>query len=105
MIQSPANVAQWDRTGRLEEQYNRFEDLAGCLGRGLECLRGASVQALKDANNAVILEAPEGTFAFGPAVDGTLARQLPDLELASGEHVLQVSNVFFFPNMSRQLRS
>lgn len=85
MIQSPANVAQWDRNGQVEDQFKRFESLAGCAGRGLTCLRAQSVDALKIANDEVILEAPHGQFAFGPTVDGDFSRQLPDLELASGK--------------------
>ena len=85
MIQSPANVAQWDIRGQVEFQFKKFESLAGCAGQGFPCLRKQSVDTLKKANEEVILGAPHGTFAFGPTVDGDFSRQLPDLELASGE--------------------
>ncbi|KAF2405611.1 alpha/beta-hydrolase [Trichodelitschia bisporula] len=87
VIQSPANNPQPDIDGALEEQYRRFEDLAGCKGQGLACLRAKDVTALRAAADKIIAEAPVGQFGFGPAVDSTLIRQLPDLELASGNHV------------------
>ncbi|KAE9964974.1 hypothetical protein BLS_007936 [Venturia inaequalis] len=84
IIQSPANNPQHDRKGALEDQFQEFAKLAGCAGKGLPCLREANIDVLKKAADKIIASAPPGQYGFGPAVDGTLIRQLPDLELASG---------------------
>ncbi|QDS70471.1 hypothetical protein FKW77_009992 [Venturia effusa] len=84
IIQSPANNPQHDRKGKLEDQFQEFAKLAGCAGKGIPCLREASISTLRAAASKMINKAPPGQFTFGPVVDGTLIRQLPDLELASG---------------------
>ncbi|TID15951.1 Vacuolar protein sorting-associated protein 45 [Venturia nashicola] len=84
VIQSPANNPQHDRKGKLEDQFQEFATLAGCGGKGIQCLREASLESLRAAGDRIIASAPPGQYGFGPAVDGTLIRQLPDLEFASG---------------------
>jgi carboxylesterase type B len=85
VIQSPANRPQYDRKGAVEDQYKTLEDLAGCKGQGLACLRKKDAQIIRDAAEKIMAAAPPGEYGFGPAVDGTFSRQLPDLEFASGE--------------------
>ena len=74
----------FDRNGRLEETFQNFSALAGCEGKGLNCLRAASPEALENANVKLNEEGPLGIFAFGPSTDGKWVRQLPSLEPASG---------------------
>lgn len=84
VMQSPAFAIQFDRKGTLEQVFQNFTTLAGCAGQGVACLRAASAETLQTANTALNTHGPEGTFAVGPSADGNLIRQLPVLELASG---------------------
>ncbi|KAF2454648.1 Alpha/Beta hydrolase protein [Lineolata rhizophorae] len=84
VLQSPAYQLMWDRHGAQEEVFNNFTEFAGCAGGGLGCLRAASSEALKEANEKLQEDAPLGSFAIGPATDGSFVRQMAILELASG---------------------
>ena len=84
VIQSPAFAPKFDRKGSIEDTFQNFTELAGCSGQGVACLRAASAETLQSANIALIQQAPPGTAALSPAADGTLIRQLPMLEFASG---------------------
>jgi carboxylesterase type B len=86
IMQSVAFQPMWDRTGGLEDVYKQFETFAGCAGQGLACLRSADTPALLSANTALNIAAIDGSFNVGPAADGTFVRQLPALELASGNY-------------------
>jgi len=91
IMQSPAFQPMWDRKGALEDTTQKFLTLAGCGGQGIDCLRGADAAALIAANTALNTGVAPGTFAVGPAADGTYVRQLAQLELASGNFVGGVS--------------
>jgi carboxylesterase type B len=84
IVQSPAFVPSIDRDGYLEDTFKLFEKNAGCAGQGFSCLRSASNDEIKKANDATIRAAPPGSFAFGPAADGKWSRQMPSLELYTG---------------------
>ena len=84
VIQSPAFGPKFDRKGSIEDTFQNFTELAGCSGQGVACLRAASTETLQGANTTLIQQAPPGTAAVSPAADGTLIRQLPRLEFASG---------------------
>jgi carboxylesterase type B len=85
VLQSPAYNPIYDRKGTVEDAYKKFEKYAGCAGKGLDCLRKKSTSTLTSANNKQANEIVQGTiYAFGPVPDGTLIRQLPQLELAQG---------------------
>ncbi len=84
LLQSPAFEILWDRRGLLEDVYQNFSSLAGCEGKGVECLRAADEATLQDANIKLNEQGPEGTFAVGPAADGSFVRQLAGLELQTG---------------------
>ncbi|CAI4217517.1 unnamed protein product [Parascedosporium putredinis] len=84
ILLSPAFQPMWDRAGGLEDTFKLFERLAGCQGKGLDCLRKADATRLMTANKELMLSQVPGTFAVGPAPDGSFIRQLPVLELASG---------------------
>ncbi len=84
IVQSPGYQNYWDRPGQLEQDFKRFERLAGCEGKGVPCLRGLSEKDLKAASDKASTGLRPGTFAFGPAPDGSLIRNAPTLELASG---------------------
>ncbi|KAF1808072.1 alpha/beta-hydrolase [Eremomyces bilateralis CBS 781.70] len=99
VIQSPAFQTLHDRQGQIETTYKAFEEAAGCAGRGLTCLRNANTSTINSAQSIVMQNAVEGTFGFGPVADGKFVRQLPALELASGNFFkdmesLIVSHVF-----------
>ncbi|KAF2667279.1 alpha/beta-hydrolase [Microthyrium microscopicum] len=89
VIASPANNPQLDRSanGTLEKQYQTTLSRAGCAGKGLPCLKKVPWQTIKNITAQFLDEALPGQFGFGPAVDGIISRQLPDLELASGNIV------------------
>ncbi|KAM0281676.1 hypothetical protein ACHAQH_003407 [Verticillium albo-atrum] len=83
VLLSPAYQPMWDRSGTVEDAFKRFERLARCQGKGMECLRKADAKLLAKANNALMeTQLPLGSFAVGPTPDGTFIRQLPVLELA-----------------------
>ena len=84
VLQSPAFEPMLDRKGMLEQTFQNFTALAGCSGQGVDCLRAASSDALKTANTQLNKNAVQGRFAVGPAADGNLIRQSPNLEFASG---------------------
>lgn len=84
VMQSPAFALMFDRKGSVEDTFRNFTELAGCSGQGVACLRAASAETLQNANTALNEQVPEGTFAVGPAADGSFIRQLAVLELASG---------------------
>jgi carboxylesterase type B len=86
IMQSIAFQPMWDRGGDLEDVYQQFETFAGCTGQGLACLRNADSSTLLGANTALNNAAMDGAFNVGPAPDGTFIRQLPALELASGNY-------------------
>ena len=81
IVQSPANWLSFDRKGSLEQAFQKFAARAGCAGKGVACLRAASAEALKAANDAEF-------YAFAPSADGKYVRQLAILELASGTYLL-----------------
>ncbi len=85
VLLSPAYQSLWDRHGTLESTYRDFAKLAGCEGKGLECLRAADAETLKKANEDVQLNVPPSAYIFGPATDGKFVRQLAGLEFASGK--------------------
>jgi carboxylesterase type B len=48
----------------LDEQYKQFEKGAGCEGKGLACLRTATLDAIKEGSTAATKISP-GTFMLG----------------------------------------
>jgi carboxylesterase type B len=94
IIQSPAwNIDRWDRKGNNEATYQTFLKEARCTGKGIACLRALPYHKIKFAQEQTIKQAPAGTWGFGPAADGKFVRQLPHLELASGNHVEGVESI------------
>ena len=79
ILQSPGFGLSFDRNGTLEQEFQNFATRAGCAGKGLVCLRAASAEALKAAN--------DGGNAYSPSADGKYVRQLGILELASGTYL------------------
>lgn len=90
---SPAFELLFDRKGTLEQTFQNFTALAGCAGQGVACLRAASAQTLDEANTKLSEQAAAGTFAVGPASDGSLIRQLGVLEYTSGNFYKGVSSL------------
>ena len=86
LLQSPAFEWQWDREGTLNEVYKNFSSLASC-GRtfNISCLRNASTEMLKEANQALFKSVPQtGLFPLGPSVDRALIEELPAISFANG---------------------
>jgi hypothetical protein len=67
-----------------EDNFKLFEKSAGCAGQGFSCLRLQNDTVIRNANDATIRTAPAGSFAFGPGADGEWVRQLPHLEMYTG---------------------
>ena len=65
VMQSPFLEPRIDRAGYLENHYRWFLKGAGCEGKGIECLRSASLRSISKGGDAVFENAPNGTFAFG----------------------------------------
>ncbi|KAI2617823.1 alpha/beta-hydrolase [Hypoxylon sp. NC1633] len=84
ILLSPAFEYMWDRAGTVQKTFETFAGLAGCAGQGVPCLRRADASALAQANAALMKQQYSGTFAVGPTPDGSLIRQLPVLELSTG---------------------
>lgn len=84
VVESPAYDVWVDRKNDLEQKFQNLLKVAGCSGKGLECLRALDFTAMRAAQDKYIATLPEGKFGFGPATDGNFVRQLPALELASG---------------------
>lgn len=84
LLQSPAFDFSWDRRGTLENQTQKFLSDAGCAGKDVSCLRQASPEALKAANDAGTVQPYSGRTAFQVSADGSFVRQVAALELASG---------------------
>lgn len=84
ILQSPGYTNLMDRAGQLENNYKRFEDFAGCKGKGLACLRALNESSLKDASNSANGGQRQGSFAFNPAPDGKFIVKTPTLEFAAG---------------------
>jgi carboxylesterase type B len=89
IIQSPGYQNFQDRPGQLERDFKRFESFGGCEGKGLPCLRALSDSDLKAASDKANTGLRPGTFAFGPAPDGSLLRNVPTLELAAGAYYIR----------------
>lgn len=84
VVLSPAYQPMWDRAGTVEDTFKRFEKMAGCEGKGLQCLRRADYKVLSAANEELMAtQLPRGSFAVGPTTDGDFIRQLPVLELST----------------------
>lgn len=84
VLLSPAFQPMWDRAGGVEVTFQEFAALAGCEEATIACLRGLDAEPLMKANEDLLLQQVPGTFAVGPTPDGSFIRQLPVLELASG---------------------
>jgi carboxylesterase type B len=91
VMQSITSELLADRRGDTESFYQEFLAKAKCGGQSLACLRSASFETLNAANLALISDTPPSAFKPGPAADGNWVRQMPALELASGN---------FFQNLS-----
>jgi carboxylesterase type B len=87
IIQSPGYTNYQDRAGALENSYKRFEDLAGCKGKGIACLRSLDEKTLKIASDKANSGQTPGTFAFGPAPDGSLILKTPAQEFEAGTFI------------------
>lgn len=94
IIQSPAFYpAVWDRKGVDERNHQLFVKAAGCAGKGVDCLRSKSVSVINKAQQVVVNQVPEGSFGFGPSPDGKWVRQLPQLELLTGNYYKNIDSL------------
>ena len=93
ILLSPAYEYMWDRAGSVEDTFQKFAALAGCKGQGVACLRATSSDILEKANRNLMDQQTPGSFAVGPAADGSFIRQLPVLELTSGNYWKGIESV------------
>jgi carboxylesterase type B len=94
IIQSPAFYpAVWDRKGVNEKSFKVFAAAAGCQNQGLDCLRSKSTAIVNKAQQKVVTDLPDGSFGFGPSPDGTFVRQLPQLELLTGNYFKRIDSL------------
>ena len=82
---SPAFQPMFDRKGSLEDVYRNFSSFAGCADGSISCLRSKESATLRSANDKLNDGALSGSFAVGPAPDGSFIRQIPSLEFRSGK--------------------
>ncbi|KAI1472253.1 alpha/beta-hydrolase [Daldinia caldariorum] len=104
ILLSPAFEYMWDRAGTAQKKFEAFARLAGCASQGVSCLLRADASTLANANTQLMKQQYSGTFAVGPTPDGSYIRQLPVLELSTGNfwdieslvlsHTIAESNVF-----------
>jgi carboxylesterase type B len=94
IIQSAAFAPNtWDRRGANEAVFQLALKHTGCTAKGIECLRDADSKTLKTVMDKMVDEAFSGTFGFGLSVDGGFVRQLPQLELVSGNFARNVESL------------
>jgi carboxylesterase type B len=94
ILQSPAFNPVYDRRGDAEKAFHDFARVVGCNGdKAIQCLRERDFKDLNDAQLMFINSLPFGSFGFGPVVDGTWVRQLPALELATGNFAKGVESL------------
>ncbi|KAK0743356.1 Alpha/Beta hydrolase protein [Schizothecium vesticola] len=84
ILQSPAYQPIWDRGGSVQKIFDSFASLAGCKGKGLACLRAVDAATLAKANKQIHALQISGSMAVGPTPDGKFIRQMPVLELSTG---------------------
>lgn len=84
ILQSPAYQPFWDRGGTVQKIFDSFASLAGCKGKGLACLRAVDAATLAKANKQIHAQQIPGSMAVGPTPDGKFIRQMPVLELSTG---------------------
>lgn len=84
ILQSPAYQPFWDRGGTVQKIFDSFASLAGCKGKGLACLRSVDAATLAKANKQIHAQQIPGSMAVGPTPDGQFIRQMPVLELSTG---------------------
>jgi carboxylesterase type B len=92
IVQSPGYTNYQDRAGELERNYKKFEQAAGCQDKGIACLRALDEETLKSASDKANSGLRPGTFAFGPAPDGSLIRKTPAQEFEAGMLIHNPSN-------------
>jgi carboxylesterase type B len=85
ILQSPGYTNFQDRAGAMEQNFKRFEEMAGCKDKGITCLRTINETVLKVASDKANGGQRQGSFAFGPAPDGKFIVNTPTLEFAAGE--------------------
>ena len=93
VLQSIASEFLPDRRGEVEGFYQKYLALTNCSGHSIKCLRSASFDTLQAANNALIADAPTPVFQPNPASDGSWIRQMPALELTSGNYWKNLSGL------------
>jgi len=65
VIESPAYDFHVDRKGHLEKQFEKFAEYASCAGKGLECLRSATIETIMTAQKKILDEAPNSKPGTG----------------------------------------
>jgi carboxylesterase type B len=93
VMQSIASEILVDRRGEVESFYQEFLNASGCAGQTIACLRSAPFATLVAANQKVTSNVGPSAFKPGPAADGAWVRQMPALELASGNYFAGITSL------------
>jgi Carboxylesterase family len=86
-------MPSFDRKNKLEKTYQEFLASVGCKQKGLECLRAMEFKKLVEGSTAWLESLPPSTLGFGPSADGEFIRQIPALELATGNFVQGIESL------------
>ncbi|KAK9462951.1 Alpha/Beta hydrolase protein [Lipomyces oligophaga] len=87
ILQSTAFYPMYDKDVQ-DTQFANLAELSGCKkdrGSQLKCLRRVPETDMAKYNQQLSLQAPFGTFQFGPYVDRTYVPKLPQFRLDSGK--------------------
>lgn len=89
IMQSPAYQWMWNRTGTLNDTFTEFAKQvaikARCSVADMQCLRSASSDIVMTVNQDFAqINACNGIFPFGPAVDGKLVTALAPVLFSAG---------------------
>ena len=90
ILQSPAFEWSWDRDDTLNNTYTAVAKAAGCPSGELSCMQNVTMEALANANQFYYREITTclGLFPLGPALDGSLIKDLPPVALSEGKFIL-----------------
>jgi hypothetical protein len=92
-MQSIASEILVDRRGEVESFYQGFLNASGCAGQTIACLRATPFATLDAVNQEVVSNTGPSAFKPGPAADGAWVRQMPALELASGNYFAGITSL------------
>jgi carboxylesterase type B len=94
IIQSPGYATVLDRAGVVENKFHRIEEMLGCKGKGLDCMRTVSEAELRNVSFVLNSAFAPGASGWDPVVDSILVLNTPTLEIAAGKSHVSASTNF-----------